>query len=295
MDLFQRADVGKVEALPPSRPRRLLLALDGSTQEFASASLAQQLQQRLNCEVGYLSADIPLDQTVDASVAGILTRMGGTHLTVPAGANYDQILAAQAQFQADLMVVPCPFGRDFHSLGEDSTGTVIDVLSARSTVPVIAIRRPDATGRDPSSHVRIVLTGENAAAETAARWAVGMVHPEGKLELLLLVEQSFYDNFRHALHAIQPEAQVTYQDIENALARTYGRLHAALQRTAGAMGFEYELLVRHEGDEQPITPEDPQTHPALMVLAVQRKSHDSQSEVHDFIRRSPHPVMVVPG
>ena len=160
-------------------------------------------------------------------------------------------------------------------------------------MPFIVIRRPDAIGRDPTSHVRMIFTGESRAAETAARWSVGIAQPEGLLELLLLVEESFYENFRQAMNAIQPGTDVTYEDLENALARAYGRMHATLHCTASQTGMGYELLIRHEGEEHPITPEHPTTHPALIVLPLERGSHDSQSEVSDFIRRSPHPVMVV--
>ena len=109
---------------------------------------------------------------------------------------------------------------------------------------------------------------------------------------MLLVEQSFYENFRETLAALQPGVEVAYEDLENALAKNYARLHAALQKAATKIGFTYELMVRYEADEKPITPEDPHTHPALVVLALKRSGHDSQGEIHDFIRRCPHPVLV---
>ncbi len=293
MDLFQRADVGEVKLLSPCRPDRILVGLDGSSQDLAAVKFAQQLKQRLGCRVAWLWLPTNDAAAPANDVSAILSDIAADATQADGEENYDQVLAAAAKVSAELIVIPCPFGRDFESLGEDSTGTVIDILAARSEVPLVAIRRPDALGRNPTSHLRIILTGENPAAEHAARWAVGLVEPQGRLELLLLVEQSFYENFRAALHAIQPDVEVSYQDIENALVRTYAKLHVALQRTAENAGFTYELLVRHEGDEQPITPEDPQSHPALMVVALARTAHDSRGEVTDFIRRSPHPVLVV--
>ncbi len=189
--------------------------------------------------------------------------------------------------------MPCPFGRDFESVGDDSTGTVIDVLTARLTVPFIAIRRPVSADDIPTKHIRLVLTGANAAAEKAARQAMGLARSGGRFDLLLLVEESFYVNFREAMRAIDPDKHVSYAELENALARTYGRLHAALQRSGTDHSLAYELLIRNEQDEQPVTPGDPKTHPALIVLGLQRSDHDSQGEVRDYIRRSPHPVLVV--
>lgn len=293
MAMFSRAQVGEVADINGKQPKRLLVALDGSSQDDAALLLARQLQERLGCQAAYLHLPNDPSQPISEDIAAILQQMGATPLTAAEGDNYDAILAAVDADQTDLLIVPCPFGRNFESLGEDSTGTVIDVLTARLEIPLIAIRRPDAVGRDPTDHLRMILTGENLAAQLAAEWAVGLAAPGGRLELLLLVEESFYENFREALHSIRPDVEVSYEDLENALATTYGKLHAAFQHTAGHAGIGYELLIRHEGDQQPVTPEDPKTHPALMVLGLQRSSHDSQGEVQEFIRRSPHPVLVV--
>lgn len=303
MELFSRAKVGQAELLDGVRPTRVFAAFDGSSQDLATALLTKQLAERSNCEVGYLLVAEDPETQLAEEAATELNSISATEVAIPQSvssptesaekpANYDMILAAATEFRADMLIAPCPFGRDFESLGEDSTGTVVDVLTARWPAPLVVTRRPDATGRDPTNHLRIILTGENPAAERAARLAVGLVQPDGRLELLLMVEKSFYEKFREALQSLQPGAEVSYEDLENALARTYGRLHASLQHTADKIGFTYELLIRHEGDELPITPEDPKTHPALMVLAMQRSSLDAQGEVHEFIRRSPHPVFV---
>jgi hypothetical protein len=289
MDLFQRADVGDVTAIEPVRPSQLLIALDGSAQDIAAVQLGKQLRERFQCRVAHLSpipADVPKPRVTDG------LEEFSTAIEPTAETSYDSILAATDATEADLVIVPCPFGRDFKSIGEDSTGTVVDVLIARSSVPFIAVRKPVTNIEDPTQHVRLVLTGTNPAADLAARRAVSLVHSTGRLDLLLLVEESFYQNFRQSLSAIDPDAKVSYEDLEHALARTYARLHTSLHRTADAMGFEYELLIRNERDEAPITPGDPKTHPALIVLGLERREHDSRSEIHDYICRSPHSVLV---
>ncbi len=303
IDMFTRAQVGEVGQVDGVRPTRVLAAIDGSSQDLATALLTRQLAERLSCDVGFVLVTDDSEKHIDKQALDELTAISATEIQLPAEisqtsqtdenpANYDYILAVANDYQADLLVAPCPFGRDFESLGEDSTGTVVDVLTARWDGSLIVTRRPDATGRDPTNHLRIILTGENPAAEAAARLAVGLVQPNGRIELLLLVEKSFYEKFREALHSVQPGMDVSYEDLENALAQTYGRLHASLQMSAASVGFAYELLIRHEGDELPITPEDPKTHPALMVLGMEQSSLDSQGEVQEFIRRSPHPVLV---
>ncbi|MCO6044686.1 hypothetical protein NG895_12280 [Aeoliella sp. ICT_H6.2] len=291
MDLFERADVGATIEISQQRPRKVLVATDGSSQDHALTLFAKQLQSRLACEMGYLA----IGGEASAS-AGQHVEANATIVDVDASIeeDYDQILAAVESFGADLLMLPCPFRRDFESLGEDSAGTVMEVIAARSEIPTIFIRRPDAVGRDPSDHIRIVLTRENAAAEKTANWAAGLVQPSGRLELLLMVEESTYKNFREIMNSLQPDAEFNPEDLEDALARTYARLHSGLQRSSRKQGFAYELIIRYEADEQPITPEHPKTHPALIALGLVRHDHDSRNEIHDFVRRSPHPVLVVP-
>lgn len=294
MDLFQRADVGQVEALTPATPSRVLMAFDGSGQDQAVLSLAKQIHERCGSELAFCLASETAgeDRTGELREGG--AQAGAVESNCEGETAYDRILSAVESSGADFLIVPCPFDRDYESIGEDSTGTVIDVLIARCCVPFVAIRRPVSANDDPTKHLRLVFTGENHAALTAARCAAGLVNPSGKIDMLLLVESSFYDNFRAAMHAIAPAAHVSYADLEHALARSYGRLHAALHHTAAELKFDYELLIHNELDEAPVTPGDPKTHPALIVLGLDQHDHDSQSEVHDYIRRSPHPVLVCP-
>lgn len=295
MDLFERADVGVTHAVPLKKPSHLLVVLDGSTQDAAAVSLATKLKARLTCDLTWAFVPTADSSTLCSDHRQLLESVGAKEATTNVSRENEtaqQILTIVEESTADLLIVPCPFGRDFEEIGEDSTGTVIDLLSARCPIPFVTIRRPDIVDIDPTRHVRLILTGENPAAELAASIAAGVVQPNGKLELLLLVEVSFYHNFRQAMHAIDPSRTVSYEDLEHALARQYGRLHAALQRTADEVGFEYELLIQNEEDETAVTPADPVTHPAVMVLGAGRGDHDSLGEVRDFIRRSPHAVLV---
>lgn len=295
MDLFERADVGVTQAIPQKRPGHVLLVLDGSTQDAAAVSLAIRMKARLSCQLTWAFVPTADSSTLASDHREMLNEATAKETSTNVSKENDtanQILQVVTESAADMLIVPCPFGRDFEEIGEDSTGTVIDLLAARCKIPFIAIRRPDIVDVDPTGHVRLILTGENAAAELAASFAAGLVQPDGKLELLLLVEVSFYQNFRQAMHAIDPSKVVTYEDLEHALARQYGRLHASLQHTADEVGFAYELLIRNEEDETSVTPEDPVSHPAVMVLGAERGDHDSLGEIRDFIRRCPHAVLV---
>lgn len=295
MNLFERSDVGVARTVPLKRPGHILLVLDGSTQDEAAVALATKLKSRLSCQLTWAFVPASDKSALGSNHRERLESVEAAESSTNVSKENDtanQILAIVQQSSADLLIVPCPFGRDFEEIGEDSTGTVIDLLAARCPVPFITIRRPDIADIDPTQHVRLILTGENPAAELAASLAAGIVQPTGRLELLLLVEESFYHNFKQAMHSIDPTRVVTYEDLENALARQYGRLHSALQHTADEVGFAYELMIRNEADDTSVTPDDPVSHPALMVLGAVRGDHDSLGEIRDFIRRCPHAVLV---
>ncbi|MDA7979622.1 MAG: universal stress protein [Pirellulales bacterium] len=295
MDLFRRAEVGEVAPLEPIKPQRILLALDGSAQDALSISMTQRLKARLGCEVTVVDArETGTDQkdlAAEASkqVSGQAIDRAQFEDQLPA---YDRILLAIEQSQANLAVAPCPFGRDLECVGADSTGTVIDVLLARSAVPIIITRGRFDVGVDIFSRVRLILSGENRTAPLAARWAQGVVAPGGKLELMLLVETEFYDNVREALHALHPEEEIKIGSLETALAKIHARLHASLQASADQHGFDYEELIEHEGEEEPFDVDESAGY--VVTLAIEARDHASQSHAHDLIRRSPHPVLLVP-
>ena len=306
MDLFKRADVGERTTLQPIKPTHALIAFDGSQQDETAMSLAIYLQRQSECRLSYCLVSDAARESFATHIRDSAEQAGAVEVPGEGEADYDRILSAVEASQADLLIVPCPFGRDYESIGEDSTGTVIDVMIARSPIPFIAIRRPvgdpphpsaDADApvpakENPTKHLRLVFTEQNKAALAAAQRALGLVAPSGKIDMLLLVEASFYDNFRAAMQAIDPTKEVSYQDLEHALARTFGPLHAALHHAAPGVNCSYELLIRNEEDEEPVTPGDPKTHPALIAIGLERENHDSQSETRDYIRRSPHPVLV---
>ncbi len=293
MAMFQRAEIGKVPALEPLQPKRVLLVLDGSTQDELGGGIVVRLKQRLDCQVAILDLSPEFTDTAQGTAPQWAQKLAAETLSLEQPEPYERILAAIAEWKAGLVVVPCPLGRDFDSIGADSTGTVIDVLLARSPVPVLATRAPFHPEGDVFSRLRMMLFGENEAAPIAARWAVGLVHPAGSLELVLIVEEEFYENVREAMHSIKPDVQISIESLENALVQTHVRLHVALQRSSTELGFGYALHVHREEERQPLRVDDPASTPPLLVLAHERTDSASQGRVSSYLRNSPNPVLVV--
>jgi hypothetical protein len=290
MDLFSRARVGSVAAVVPRRPKTVLLALDGSSQDPFGIAIAGQFRKRFGCELAVVDAregDVPDD--LAAQVAESFC--GGAEPKTPDD-NFAQILAAVEHSKCDFLIAPCPYGRDLETVGPDSAGTVIDVLLARSPVPVLVIRKPYEPQGDLFRQVVMTLTAENEAAPDAAAWAAGLIAPRGVLHLVLVLEREMYENIHALMQSIAPEMDVSIDSLSHALARNYMRLHRGLQKAAAQGGFEYKLKLQVEGEAGPIAAEDAH-RPTLRVLALERSDHVSQGSVQARIRQSLHPVLVV--
>ncbi len=292
MNLFSRARVGTVTPVEPRQPEAVLLALDGSSQDSFGIAIARQFRERFRCQLAVVDAregDVSDDLVVEVAQA-----LGGQPEPKLASESFNQILTATEHSKCDLLIAPCPYGRDLEAVGPDSAGTVIDVLLARSPVPVLVVRKPFEPQGDLFQQIAMILTAENEAAPEAAAWAAGLIASSGVFHLVLVLEREMYENIAALMQSIAPEMDVTIDSLSHALARNYMRLHSGLQKAAAQEGFSYKLELLVEGDAGPIAVEDA-LRPALRVLALERSDHVLQGSIQARIRQSLHPVLVVCG
>ena len=290
MDMFSRARVGTVAAVVPRRPKTVLLALDGSSQDPFGIAIAGQYRERFGCELAVV--DAREGDVADDLAAQVAQSLGGQAVPKQSDDSFAQILAAVDDSKCDLLIAPCPYGRDLDAVGPDSVGTVIDVLLARSPVPVLVVRKPYEPQGDLFHQIVMILTAENETAPAAAAWAAGLIAPKGVFHLVLIMEREMHENIQALLQSIAPDMDVSIDSLSHALARNYMRLHRGLQKAAAEVGFEYKLKLQVEGEAGPIAAEDA-SRPTLRVLALERSDHVSEGTVQARIRQSLHPVLVV--
>lgn len=290
MEMFERAKVGEVAPVEPRVPQKILLVLDGSSQDPMSLSLAEAFRGRFDCGLAVLDGRQGVHGNELARRASQPLR--AQPLDKLEGESYEQILAATELSQCDLVIVPSPFQRELDKVGSDSTGTVIDVLLARSSIPLLIVRQPYSLEDQPFERVVMPLIGENEAAPAAACWAAGLVSPGGRIELLLVLEDEVLENVRSLMRTLDPDAEITAESLGEAMQRSQVRLHRAMQKVADRLDVGYQLDVRHESTARLAKLFDGARHP-LIVLAHERADHGSQGHVHDRIRHSPHLVFVV--
>ena len=289
MNLFNRARVSAAAALSPRRPRKVLLALDGSSQDPSGVVILEQFHKRFDCELVVVDARETVQS--DRLAQEIASSLGAVAAPKTPGDSFEQILAAVDHSKCDLLVTPSPYGRDLESVGPSSVGTVIDVLLARSPTPILVIRKPHEPRGELFRKVLMVLTAENEAAPAAAAWAAGLIAPRGVFQLVLVLEREMYENIHALMHSIAPEVDVTAESLSQALAQTHMRLHRSLQKTAAEVGFEYKLELRLESEAGSLASEDDGMR-SLTVLALERSDHASQGVVQGRIRLSTNPVLV---
>ncbi len=292
MSLFRRAQIGDVAGIEPRRAGHVLLVLDGSAQDDLSIRFAQHLHEHMGARLSVVDARETAEGNSLAAEQGSM--LAATVLDRQTGESFDQILAGIDRSQCDLVILPCPYGRNLESVGPDSVGTVIDVLLSRSPVPLLVVREPYQPDGNLFDSIVIGLIGENEAAHRAAEWAVGLRQAVGQLQLVLMLETEFYENVRDLLATVAPEQRFDARTLGEALVKANVRLHRALQKSAEAHGFDYALSLRQQDESGPDPLAGAGRHP-LIVLPLERGDYASEGYVHDRIRRSSHVLLVIPS
>ena len=294
MRMFEKAQIGPAASLTPITPSRILVVLDGSSQDDNSVASAIFLREQFNTETLVLDArDGKAEEDVDLAVTRATEIPGGRPIQRQDGDSYDVILAALKDHAVDLLVLPSPYGRSFENVGTDSAGTVMDVLLSRCPIPMIVMRRDDQQLRDCVRHIEMVVGSECEVESKAAAWSFGLAEKSSKINLNLVLEQEQFENIRSIVEAIQPEATLQPEQFSEALAKTHHALHGAMAKTAATLGMTYEL---HPiaGEIAPPSSLD-EAKKLLLVLPLEVDDRFGQGFVQDRIRRSPHPILIVSG
>ncbi|KAA1261848.1 Universal stress protein family protein [Rubripirellula obstinata] len=303
MRMFEKSNVGPSSALTPIKPARVLVVLDGTEQDETSIAAAATLRERFNVESLILDArDQPQSEDggdelahlrEDLAIARAGQVTGSRPILRAVGDSYDAILSAVKEHDVDLLIVPCPFGRSFEKIGTDSAGTVIDVLLSKCPKPMLVIRRADQLVGECLKSLRFIISNECEVQNRAAAWAFGLIEPAGSITLNLVVEKEQYQNLRSILKALHPEETIDEQKFADALTKTHHLLHGAMAKTATALSLSYSLQPQASEAAPPNALGNATKQ--LLVMPIEVDDRFTQGFVQDRIRRSPHPVLIVPG
>ncbi|MEZ6087678.1 MAG: universal stress protein [Pirellulaceae bacterium] len=291
MRMFEKAMVPIAEPIEPKQPARVLIAIDGSSQDAAIIEAATTLQKRFDATLLVLDArETDDEEAASPSIDSLLAIANSERLAKSSGTSYDQILAAIESRQPDLVVLPCPFGRDFQSIGAESIGTVVDVILSRSPVPLLIIRSTDQPLATACKQVAMVVSSECDAEPLAAGWALGLSSESASISLEVVMDREQLENLQAILEVLVPERTLEPEQLNTALAESHSRLHVAMQKAAQEAGLSYRLVPKATQTAPPLAGQE--AVPQLIVLAYEIDDHFVHGFIMDRIRRSPHPVLV---
>lgn len=294
MRMFERSKVGPAPTIAPITPRHALLVLDGSPQDATGVRAGNYLRQRFQTEMSIIDArDQATRDGVDLAADRSGEIPGSKPLQRGAGESYEVILQAIDEKEFDLLIVPCPFGRNFEHVGAASAGTVIDVLLSRCRLPMLVIRRDDQDLSEAVSRVSMVIGSESDVETRAAAWVFGLASEQATVTLNLVIEKEQFENIRSIVEALSPDARLDPAQFSDALTRTHQTIHSAMAKTASALNITYHLRPQAGA----VAPPNPlkEANKMLLVMPLEVDDRFGQGFVQDRIRRSPHPVLVVPG
>ncbi len=290
IEAFEAASTAQTTLLPEVSLRRILLVLDGSNQDQTSEAFARILARRENSELqllwayagetiaereGYLRQRSRAIQQEDDLVAGILDR-GENRAKRPV----EQILEIMPTF--DLAVVCAPYQEDFSELGQQSVGSVLDILMARAPGPVLAVREPK---EDPQKCLRQTLLPLTPVLETsalAASWALYLGR-QGDVQLF----------------AITPAPPQGNEDAPQKVAAALRRpdvagLVAAVQRRAAEEDTECRVELRlGEGLELLAEAVNEQDQVVVVPCCPRDPEKAAYQRVQALLRVSRNPLLVV--
>lgn len=295
VETFEEALLGTVDLGVP-KVETILLALDESNQDELVVALGRVLSQRLSASL-ILTGGFP-DELADEAENYVserkqtLQREGfDASVLWPTGEeSFDKILGTIEEARADLLILPAPYLRDLESLGDESVGTNLDVILARSPIPVLVVRDPEPHPKDILGRVRLAVYDDSPLSKAAAEWAI-LLSREGRLDALAVVEEEFVEIIDQAL-ALE---KMTEQDLAKRLSRELVPLVTAVIRRCAEVqipcGVEYitgdlvQAILRRGGGK------------GGMIVLRGYEAYDRPGEkvARDVIPRTRAAVLVVKG
>ncbi len=295
VEAFEEALLGKL-GLEVPKVETILLALDRSNQDELVTTLGRVLSQRLSASL-VVTGGFPeaLADEAEKYVSEVRQRLkaAGSDARVlwPTGEeSFDKILRTVDEAEAELLVLPAPYFRELESLGAESVGTNMDVILARSPIPVLVVRGPEPQPEEVLGHLHLAVFDGSPLSKLAAEWAI-LLAKEGRLDTLAVVEEEFVEIMEEAL---APE-KITEEELAERLSRELIPLVSAVLRHCEEMEIPCDVkyvtgdlveAILKRGDKK-----------GGMIVLRGYEAHDRPWEkvARDVIPRSRAAVLVVKG
>lgn len=246
---------------------KIVLALDGSNQDETARSCATIISKKAGAEVY---------QHAGPSEAG-------------------QLLDLCTEQQAQLLVLPVPYGRDITELKSDSLGDIVDRLLTQSRCPVLCVRdvMDEDAVRAALADVILPVTVHDQACVPAAAWAYKLLNKDGQLEMLAVPDRDVLEEARKLLgNAIDPLA-LQKEALDRAVTHDIAGLIAAVQKRGADDDVDVHVEIM-TGRPVHVIIEQANERPRLVVVGTPKdRSEPAFHRASDIILGAKGPVLIV--
>ncbi|MGE3808422.1 MAG: universal stress protein [Gemmataceae bacterium] len=235
------------------------------------------------------------DETARALSAAIGKRTSAQLHEHSGASEAAQVLEVCAAQQAQLLVLPVPFGRDITVLKDESLGDVVDMLLVEAKIPVLCVREVMGAEAVTAALTNVILpvNVHDEACASAAAWAYRLLHHEGDLEVLAVPDRDVLEEARKLLgNAIDPLA-LQKEALDRAVTHEIAGLIAAVQRRGAEEDVHVHIEIKM-GRPVQVVLEQANPQPRLLVIGTPRE-HGSPSfrRAIDILLGARGPVLIV--
>ncbi len=295
LEAFEEALMGKVELYVPM-VNTILLALDRTNQDKLVKGLGEMLSQRLSAslvltggfpeELADVAEEYISEVRQELLVAGVDARV-----ILPTGQeSFDKILRTIDDAQADLLILAAPYFRELESLGEESIGTNLDVILARSLIPILVVRDPSPEPEEILGHLHLAIYDDSPLSKVAAEWAI-LLSKGGQLEALAVVEEEVVEMMEDALG---PE-KISEEELVERLSRELIPLVSAVLRRCEEMEVPSDVKYLTEDLVEAILSRVDKKGGLIVLRGYEAHDRPGEKVARDVIPRTRTAVLVVKG
>lgn len=300
IELYEGVVVPEKIRLIPKRIGKILLAIDRSEISRSAVALTSHLAETLKAEVSIILVARPEAKKASVKEAGSILSEAEKALRLRAitatrclkrGSPSEEVLKHADEYEPDLIILPSPYAERTEDVGEDSLGTVTDVILRRSPKSTILVRKPIPTPERVTKSIilRIGSVKEYKAVENALALA-----EEGATLLLLHVVGRRLVEETKAIAEELLEIKTDRAALESFLRKDARVLLASASTEARKRGVNVRRRYR-VGDPVEITLEEIEKGGcALLVVSTQPAEKDViGAAAYSMARTSSIPILIV--
>lgn len=236
------------------------------------------------------------DVTVDALAKVMAQRAGAELLTIAPVVSHGhdvlpELLAAAGS--GDVLVVPCPFGRDYDAVGQISLSTTIDLLLVKSEASICIARAPVADAEATVSQPLVALQIDRHKKVQATALALTFAMRGGEILLLSTVDPHMPLHDEEFLARNMDPRDLSPEVLSALATARAASLTAELQRHAGE--WQVDPLVHFAlGDTVELCLAQNAQRGGLLVVGRDRDARSVEAQrARRLLLASPFPVLLV--